>query len=282
MDTAKRLALLSLLISPLLVGCSKNPVTGKSEFIMISREEEIALGEEAGPKFEAEFGGKVPHAGLQSYIRGVGAKIAAVSDRPMPYEFTLLASDIPNAFALPGGKLYVTAGLMSRMQNERELAAVLGHEVTHVAARHNVKGLQRQIGAAVLVELAGIMVGADKEAAAEAAAKIVAGMVNLNYSRDHEYEADKYGIQYMSKAGYNPYGMVELLETLFALHDSEPGSFGEMFQTHPLTSKRINTAKDVIRNDARLSRYSATAPDPNARRFLQMRALLPTYIRKSK
>ncbi|KPK79218.1 MAG: hypothetical protein AMJ81_13615 [Phycisphaerae bacterium SM23_33] len=104
-------------------------------FRAISTEQEIALGREAAPEFEKEFEGKVPNETLQAYVREVGAKVAQASERKdVPHEYALLASDVPNAFALPGGKVYVTAGLMRRMTNERQLAAVLGHETGHCSA----------------------------------------------------------------------------------------------------------------------------------------------------
>lgn len=253
-------------------GCSTNPATGKREFILISTQQEISIGREAGPQFEDEFGGKVADERLQRYVRGVGMKVAAVSDRQgLPYEYTLLNSDIPNAFALPGGKIYITAGLLSRMGNERQLAAVLGHETGHVAARHNVKGLQRQVGASLLIELAKAIAG-EKAEAAELAAKAVTGMVALRYSRDDEYQADMLGIRYATKAGYNPWGMVELLETLQRLSEQEGGSLTEMFQTHPLTGKRIEEAKEIIQENH--PGASASQPDPNAAKFRQMRSLL--------
>ena len=190
----------------------------------------------------------------------------------MPYEFRLVASDVPNAFALPGGKVFLTAGLMSRMSNERQLAAVLGHEVGHVAALHNVKGMQRQMGAQTLVMIAGHLAGEDKETIAKDVASVVANMATLNYSRDDEYQADQLGIRYMTKAGYNPHGMVELLTVLKGLSESEGSWLEEMFQTHPLTPKRISDAGKII--EAEHPGYSVNAADPNADRFLQMRKLL--------
>ena len=264
----------------MLGGCGTNPVTGKKQFLLISRDQEIAMGEEAAPEFEKEFDGEVPNQELQQYVGSVGAKLAAVSERPMPYEYTLVASDVPNAFALPGGKIFITAGLMSRMSNERELAAVLGHETAHVAAMHNVQGMLRQMGSAVLVQVAGIIVGADKQKAAEAAAKVVGAMANLKYSRNDEYEGDKYGILYMTRAGYNPYGMVELLTTLKNLSDTEGGTLTEMFQTHPLTSKRIEEAQQTIETGSETKKFSPKAPDPYAARFLRMRRVLEGEMAK--
>lgn len=262
-----------LLILPILaLGCSINPVTGKKEFILISTEQEIAIGAEAAPEFEKEFGGKVPNQKLQSYVRAVGQKVSALSDRSMPYEFALLSSDVPNAFALPGGKIYITAGLMRRMTNERQLAAVLGHETGHVAAKHNVKGLQRQVGAAILVEVAVAILEGEAGQKAGKVTEIVTSLANLKYSREDEYQSDTLGIKYAAKAGYNPWGMVELLEVLRALSGADPGLFGDMFDSHPLTQKRVERAKDIIRQS--YSTYSQRSPDPGAKQFLEMRTLL--------
>ena len=268
----------ALLLCTLAGGCSTNPVTGKRELILISQEQEISMGSEAAPEFEKEFGGRVPDGELQSYVARVGGRVAAVSERQMPYEFTLVASKVPNAFALPGGKIFITAGLMSRMTNERQLAAVLGHETGHVAALHNVKGMQRQMGASVLVEVAGRIMSGGKGEAAEGVAKVVSNMVTMKYGRNDEYEADLLGIRYMARAGYNPWGMVELLTVLKNLSDSEPGSLTEMFQTHPLTSKRISQAEGTIRSNSEYNRLPPTARDPNEEHFLHMRRLLTRTV----
>jgi len=273
-DTIRRVSLLSLgMVSIALFtagGCSDNPVTGRREFIAIPRSYEIAMGAQAAPQVATEFGGPVADPVLQSYVQKIGKKVASFSDRDMPYDFTLLNSEVPNAFALPGGNIFVTAGLMSRMTNERQLAAVLGHEIVHVAARHGVKGMQRQVGASVVIELAAAVAGEDKEAAAKAAAQIAASMVTLKYGRGAEYESDKYGAKYMTKAGYNPWGMVELLTILLNLSEREPGSLQEMFQTHPLSSKRIAAVKADLASGAMYQGYSQTAADPNTPQFAQM------------
>lgn len=264
----------AVLVGLLAAGCSTNPVTGRREFIFISTEQEIMLGEEAAGQFEQDLGGPVPSGILQSYVRRIGKEVSDVSDRPMPYEFTLLASDVPNAFALPGGKIFITAGLMRRMTNERQLAAVLGHETVHVAAKHNVKGMQQQLGTSVFLDIVGRLTEGTDAAIAQDVAKITTTMYNLKYSREDEYEADVVGIKYMTRAGYNPWGMVEMLTVLRELSESEPGAFGEMFQTHPLTSKRIDQARETIREGNQYARFSSAQPDPNAGRFLEMREIL--------
>ncbi len=265
-------ALAAALMAPMLAGCSENPATGRNELVLISKQEEIRIGNEAAPEFEKEFGGRVKSDRLQDYVSRIGRTVAAKSEREMPYEFALLRSETPNAFALPGGSIYITAGLMSRMTNERQLAAVLGHEVGHVAARHSVQQLQQQMGASVLVQLAGAAAG-EKEKIAETAASVAANMALMNYSRDDEREADRLGIRYMEKADFNPWGMVELLTVLKDLSDREPSSVESWFQTHPLTSERIERAEELI-EDTYEERWRRDNPDPYADRFMDMRELL--------
>jgi beta-barrel assembly-enhancing protease len=273
--TTLAMAVVALLgASVILGGCSTNPVTGKRELSLISTSHEISMGAEAAPEFEKEFEGRVPNPMLQSYVQAVGKRVAVVSDREMPYEFVLVRSKVPNAFALPGGKVFITAGLMSRMTNERQLAAVLGHEVGHVAAKHNVNGLQRQMGAAVLVQAVGMILSGTEGQAAQSVTKVVAGMTTMKYGRDDEYQADTLGIKYMSRAGYNPWGMVELLNLLKSLSESEGSALEEMFRTHPLTGKRISEAEETIEDEDEYDRFSRKDKDPNEKRFQGMHALL--------
>jgi len=258
-------------LSLLAAGCSTNPVTGKRELILISEKQEIAMGLEAAPEFEKQFEGRVADPTLQAYVQEIGQRIAAVSDRNnLQYDYVLVSSKVPNAFALPGGKIFITAGLMSLMQNERELAAVLGHETGHVCAKHNVKGMQRQMGTALLIEVATKV--ADAGDTGKQVAKVVGSMVNMKYSRDDEYQADELGARYMTRAGYNPWGMVELLTVLLNLHDAEPSRLEEMFQTHPLSTKRIAQVTELIQRE--YAQHRQTSPDPKAKRFGGMRALL--------
>ena len=262
--------LLISIVLPAATGCSTNPVTGKRQLIAIPRSYEISMGLQAAPEVATQFGGPVADATLQAYIQMVGKKVADVADRKMPYDFTLVNSEIPNAFALPGGKIFVTAGLMSRMTNEQQLAAVLGHEIVHVAARHGVVHMQDQMGVMVFSELAKAVAGPDKAKAAEAATQIAGKMVLMKYSRNDEYEADKYGMKYITKAGYNPWGMPELLTILLNLSKTEPGALEEMFQTHPLSSKRIAEAKATIAADAMYTGFSPDTPDPKTAQFVGM------------
>jgi beta-barrel assembly-enhancing protease len=269
--------LLICAVMPAVGGCSTNPVTGKWQIIAIPESQEIAMGLQAAPQVAAQFGGAVKDPTLQAYVQMVGKKVAAVAERKMPYDFTLLNSEIPNAFALPGGKIFVTAGLMSRMTNEQQLAAVLGHEIIHVAAQHGVKSMQNGVGLSVLVELAAAVAGEDKGAAAKAASQVAASMVSMKYSRNNEYEADKYGMKYMTLAGYNPWGMPELLTILLNLSEKEPSVFEAMFQTHPLSSERIAEVKANIAADAMYQGYSPATPDPKTAQFFGMHKRLMKF-----
>lgn len=262
------LALTSLTALPV-VGCGK-------DMVLISREQEIQMGQEAAPKFEEEFGGEVPDQQLQSYVSNIGQNVSRYSGRDMPYEFTLVQSETPNAFALPGGKIFLTAGLMRMMNNERELAAVLGHEVAHVAEKHNVRQMQQQMGWSIFSDVLA-QLGGDAGQAAGAAAQIAGAMSTLSYSRDYEHAADQHGIIYMADAGYNPWGMVELLAVLKNLHDREPSKLENMFQTHPLTSERIERSVEQVRED--YPRADRDEPDPDRNRFQSMRTRLLKVMR---
>jgi predicted Zn-dependent protease len=268
MHRTRRILLAGLIALPALAatsGCG----------MLISPEQEIAMGEQAAPEFEKEFGGRVEDAALQQYVSDVGMSVAAKCDRELPYEYLLVRSKDVNAFALPGGKIFLTAGLMARMTNERQVAAVLGHETGHCCARHNVKAMERQLGVALAAEIAA-RVFSDSPLPAGDITKIVGAVANLKYSRDDEYEADQRGIEYMSQAGYNPYGMVELLTVLKDLSEREPGTLEEMFSTHPLPANRIDKAREAIEDD-----HESAAPDaadPHRDRFLQMRARLRNAV----
>ena len=238
------------------------------------------MGRKAAGGLEKHFGGKVPSIRLQEYVRSVGRKVAEVADRKMPYEFTLLASDVPNAFALPGGMVYVTAGLMKKMSNERQLAAVLGHEIGHVCALHNVHAMQRQWGAEALLKLAQYAMKSEYASAAKTATEYSTKFLNLRYSRKDEYQADELGIRYMSCAGYNPLGMVELMEVLLKQKKGKESAFFELFQSHPLTKKRIEQVRDHI--SLNYHQHLPAKTDPHTDRYLEMRQLLTATLKVEK
>ena len=183
-----------------LSGCGVNPVTGKKEIQFVSEASEIKIGEQQyAPTQQSQGGDFDILPDLTAYVNEVGQKLAAVSDRKLPYEFVVLNNPVPNAWALPGGKIAVNAGLLTELKNEAELAAVLGHEIVHAAARHGAKAQER--GTLMQVGLAAAQIGAaisdvDSNVAnlALQGAGVGAQLVQQKYGRDQELESDEYGM----------------------------------------------------------------------------------------
>jgi predicted Zn-dependent protease len=212
------LAVSSLALS----SCAKNFVTKHRQFKLISEKTEIAIGKKAREEIIKEYG-SYKDLEWQIYLDQVGQRIAKASDRPnLPYDFTILDTDIMNAFAVPGGYVFVTRGILSQMVDEAELAVVLGHEITHVAAWHGVEMLQRAGLLSTLTALGavgGIAVGAGEAAIALAqAASVYENLYLLGYGRKNEIESDRYGILYAARAGYDP----EASRSIFSLSTIAP------------------------------------------------------------
>jgi predicted Zn-dependent protease len=187
-------------------------------------------------------------------VNEVGQKLAKVADRPLPYEFKVLNNSVPNAWAMPGGKIAVNRGLLTELKNESELAAVLGHEIVHAAARHGAKAQERgtlmQAGMAV-AQIGAAVTGVDPNVADLALTGGGAGlqMVQMKYGRDQELEADKYGTQYMKRAGYDPTGAVTLQETFVRMMNEKGGRqgfFDRMFASHPPSTERVEKNKQML------------------------------------
>ncbi len=233
-------------------GCSVNPETGESVLTLMSWDEERSLGAEAAPQFTEEFGGRVDDAPLQAYVSEIGRGLAATTTKPdLEWEFTLLKSDVINAFALPGGKVFVTRGLASKMANEAQLAGVIGHEIGHVTARHGNQRISQQIlFNAGLAVTAVIVEAGDNDKVKEVAeygipALAIGGnLVLLSYGRDEELEADRLGVRYMARLNYNPYGQLQVME-LLAREAGGPRQ-PEFLSTHPHSQSRIAHINDML------------------------------------
>ena len=236
----------------LVIGCAVNPVTGKREVMFFSDAQEIDLGKNADPDIRWQFGGVYHDEQLAAYVNSVGQRAAAVSHRTgIQYHFTVVDSSIANAFALPGGYIYITRGLLTMLDNEAQLASVLGHEIGHVTARHGVKRLQSMLGSNLLLAAAvHVIAGGEDHQQSQAIIKTVGtvaiGTLSLGYSRANEYQADELGTTYAYKAGYSPEGMVQLLGVLKSMHDREPWWVEEYFMSHPSSSKRIEAVNGQI------------------------------------
>lgn len=232
-------------------GCVTNEATGKSSLNLISQEKEIAIGTEAEPQFIAENGGLVESQKLRDYVSDLGNQLAAVSERPdLPWTFNVLDSDQINAFALPGGKVFMSRGLLERMTNEAQLAGVLGHEVGHVTAQHvNSRMSQALIiqGIAIGATVAGEVADDDTLKVLGVGAGVGGGVYLLKFGRDQESESDELGVRYMTRLGYNPLGQVQVMEILKEAAGGGGGS--EFFATHPLPQTRIDRLQDLIADE---------------------------------
>jgi predicted Zn-dependent protease len=239
---------IGVLAVSLLVACTVNPVTGQRNLGLISEREEIQMGVQYyGPMQQSEGGTFKVDPTLSSYVNEVGQRVAAVSDRDLPYEFVVLNNPVPNAWALPGGKIAINRGLLTELSNEAELAAVLGHEVVHSAARHGAQAMERGLlmqGALMATaiaasssEYAGFLVGG---------AAVGAQLVTQRYGRDAEREADYYGTRYMALAGYDPQAAVGLQEAFVRLSNAqEPGWLQGLFSSHPPSMERVRNNQQL-------------------------------------
>lgn len=234
-----------LLLATLLVAaCATNPVTKKSELSFVSEQQEISIGSQQYLPSQQQAGGKfILDPALTAYVNEVGRKLVRVSDRGnLPYEFVVINDSVPNAWALPGGKLGINRGLLIELKSEAELAAVLSHEIVHAAARHGARSVEQgtllAAGAAIISVLA-----ADKKHAEliDFAAQGGATLLNFRFGREHELEADSYGMDYMLRAGYDPKAAVELQETFVRLSGGKESNWlAGMFATHPPSQERVD------------------------------------------
>jgi predicted Zn-dependent protease len=240
---------LLLLASMALASCAVNPVTGRNELSLVSEAQERTIGvEQYGPSKQSQGGEFSVDETLTDYVNTVGQRIADVSDRDLDYEFVVLNNSVPNAWALPGGKIAVNRGLLNELNNEAELAAVLGHEVVHAAARHGAQAITR---GTVLqgVLTVGAIAGRDNEYAdyIVGAGQLGAQLIIQRYGRDAEREADYYGIQYMVRAGYDPRAAVSLQETFVRLSEGRAsGWLDGLFASHPPSQERVMNNQSLV------------------------------------
>ncbi len=234
----------SLLALLLLSGCSVNPVTGENQFSIISPSQEVALGtRNYQPSQQAQGGRYVVDPDLTVYVNRIGQQLAAVSDRPkLPYEFVVLNNSIPNAWALPGGKIAINRGLLLQLEDEAQLAAVLGHEIVHAAARHGATQMTQQVLLGVGAQA--VAIGAKDSEYGELAAmgaQIGAAAWQARYGRDQELEADNYGMEYMVRTGYEPMAAVELQQTFVRLSQARQSNWLQgLFASHPPSQQRVD------------------------------------------
>ncbi len=249
----------------LMNACAVNPVTGKKQLVLMSEEQEIAMGKQADPEIIAQFG-LYQDKGLQDLITQKGKAMAAISHRPnLNYEFKIVDSEVLNAFAVPGGYVYFTRGIMAHFNNEAELAGVLGHEIGHITARHTVsqqaKTVLGQVG------LIGTMILVPQVAEFAEPLSQGLGLLFLKFGRDAERQSDELGVEYSSKIGYDAHEMADFFNTLERKNiGSEGAELPDFLSTHPNPgernvtvnkladewSKKLNLTNPQVRRDSYL------------------------------
>ena len=232
-----------------LTGCQVAPGTGKAGFNLLSADDEKRMGRDTHPQILAEFGGAYDDPAIQSYVAGLGARLAAQTETPeADFRFTVLNSPVVNAMALPGGYIYVTRGLMCLCQNEAELAGVMGHEMGHVLGRHTAERVSQAQASSILVGVLGAVVGVPGVADL---ANLGAAAYLQSFSRDQESEADHLGVRYMLRSGWNPHAMVSMLnklrdqarlDALIAGRPAESVDKLDFMASHPRTLDRVQAA----------------------------------------
>jgi len=241
----------TLAAAGLVSGCAANPVTGRSQLMLMSEQEEIQIDRQNSPfQLSSDYGTIQDHA-LQGYLAEVGLGLAALSHRPrMPYRFNGVNATYINAYAFPGGTICATRGILLKLNDEGELASLLGHELGHVNARHTARQMSQAMLTQVLVGGAAAVVGSQSNALGDLTAQlgsIGAGALLASYSRDNEREADDLGLRYMAAAGYDPRGFVGLMEMLRNLNQQKPNTVQTLFSTHPMSEERYQDALDAVR-----------------------------------
>jgi predicted Zn-dependent protease len=251
------IALIIVIIS-IVTYCSSssfNPITNEEQYVALTVDQEVVLGLQTAPQMAEQFGGLHPDQRVQALVDEIGRQIVAQSDAKnteYQFEFSVLADEeTVNAFALPGGPIFITAGLLRQLETEGQLAGVLGHEIGHVVARHAAEHLAKAqlteglSGAAVIVASDPDNPSSSQQAAAVAA--VVGQLVNMRYGREDELESDRLGVRFMADAGYDPRGMVRVMEILAEAGGGAQQS--EFFSTHPNPDRRIEQIQAAIQEE---------------------------------
>lgn len=229
----------------LAAACAVNPVTGRRELALLSEAQEVALGRDSDPQIVAEFG-LYDDPELQAYVDAVGQKMAKLSHRPdLPFTFRVLDSPVINAFALPGGFIYVTRGILAHMNNEAELAVVLGHEIGHVTARHGVQQYSRAQLATVGLGVGAIL--SEDFARFGGLAQSAAGLLFMKFGRDDERQSDELGVEYALRAGYDAEIGVHFFEVLDRQTQESGQSIPNWMSTHPAPEARVAKTRELAR-----------------------------------
>lgn len=237
---------LACAITVMLPACATNPATGEREFSLMSEAQEIQLGKEMDPEVRQQMG-VYEDANLQRYVSTIGLRLAQASERPqLPWQFTVVDEPAVNAFALPGGYIYITRGILAYLHDEEQLAGVLGHEIGHVTARHSAQQYTQQASAGIGLTLLGIFVPEARPF--QGLAETAFGLLFLKHGRDDELQADRLGVEYAARGGWDPKGVAGMLRTLQRLDEASGSRRGvpNFLSTHPAPGDRVEQVLTFI------------------------------------
>jgi predicted Zn-dependent protease len=241
MRCSRYVVVAAVIVCIALPGCATNPATGERQLSLISRAQEIQLGRQSAQQVQQTLG-FVDDGELQNYVARIGHQLAASSERPdLPWEFHVVDDPSPNAFALPGGFIYITRGMMNLLTSEAELASVLGHEIGHVTARHSVNQISKQQLTQLSLGLGGIFFPTVQEISPLIGTGL--NLLFLKYSRDDEREADELGFEYVREHGYRVSEFADPFEALQRIGEKQGGAVPNWLSTHPAPAERVETAE---------------------------------------
>src|SRR5467141_5005382 len=237
------------LLTLALVACVRNPATGKMELNLVSEPQEVELGKQAKVEPEQAYGVYKEKPELNSYVESVGKTLAVHSDRPnLPYSYEVIDDSSVNAFALPGGPIFITRGILGHLNSEAQMAAVLGHETGHVAARHSANQMSKQQVAQIGLGIGSVLSPTVASAAQVASAGLQ--LLFLKYSREDETQADELGFRFMTKVGYDPSQMIPLFQMLEGVSkQAGAGKTPEWLQTHPNPGNRLAATQQRLKTE---------------------------------
>ena len=240
-------ATLVCLLGLVLTSCATNPATGKKEITLMTEQQELELGRQAAAEVERQMPAYQDDR-LQRYVSDIGMRLARASERPkLPWQFTIVDASAVNAFALPGGYVYVTRGILPYLNDESELAGVLGHEIGHVAARHSVRQYTKQSAGDIGLMALSIFVPSAYPFTGLGSSAL--GVFFLKYSRDDEIEADRLGVGYASEGGWDPHGVANMLTTLSRLDEvTDRRGIPNWLSTHPQPEARVERVSAVVKS----------------------------------
>ncbi len=249
MSRRQFLYLSSMAAAGWVVGCATNPVTGEQQLMLMNEQQEIDLDQKNSPhQFSADYG-MTQDSKLNAYLNTTGKRLAALSHRPrMPYSFRVVNANYVNAYAFPGGSIATTRGILLKMENEAELAALLGHELGHVNARHTAAIMSKNMVTTTIVGGVAAYIGSGSKYGnlASQLGMLGTGALLASYSRSNERQADALGMEYLVKGGYGPEGMVGLMDILNNLSKGHNSAADLLFATHPMSTERYKTAVGAV------------------------------------